>query len=140
MFKIEVKGIKELQQKFEEINIKLKDVLYQATANAGAVVVREAKINSGRGGEEFPHRITGNLMRSIKEIRKTSTDDKCEVQVGSAMDYALRLEYGFNGTDSLGRRYHQAPRPYLRPALDEHKDEAKHAFDLKFQEFLRMLK
>lgn len=27
-----------------------------------------------------------------------------------------RLEYGFDGTDSLGRVYHQPPQPHIRPA------------------------
>lgn len=30
-----------------------------------------------------------------------------------------RLEFGFIGEDSLGRRYHQSPRPHFRPALAE---------------------
>jgi len=32
---------------------------------------------------------------------------------------ARRLEYGFVGTDSLGRNYNQAPRPHMRPAVTE---------------------
>ena len=38
------------------------------------------------------------------------------VRKGPASDYALRLEKGFYGTDSLGRNYNVAPRPYLSPA------------------------
>mgnify|MGYP001292038658 CR=1 FL=1 len=33
--------------------------------------------------------------------------------------YARRIELGFHGTDSLGRRYNQAGQPYLRPAYEE---------------------
>ncbi|CAM3511174.1 hypothetical protein AGRA671_10145 [Agrobacterium radiobacter] len=33
------------------------------------------------------------------------------------MVYARRLEYGFNGTDSLGRSYNQAPRGWTRAAV-----------------------
>jgi Bacteriophage HK97-gp10, putative tail-component len=33
--------------------------------------------------------------------------------------YARRIELGFIGVDSLGRHYHQAPEPYMRPAFDE---------------------
>jgi HK97 gp10 family phage protein len=36
--------------------------------------------------------------------------------------YARRIEYGFIGTDSLGRNYHQAPQPYVRPAADNTRD------------------
>lgn len=43
--------------------------------------------------------------------------------VGTNVEYARRLEFGFVGTDSRGREINQAPRPYLRPAL--HKNEKK---------------
>jgi hypothetical protein len=37
--------------------------------------------------------------------------------------YAMRLELGFVGTDSLGRTYDQAPRPVFRPALLRSRDK-----------------
>jgi hypothetical protein len=33
--------------------------------------------------------------------------------------YAQRLEFGFIGTDSRGRVYNQAPRPFVRPSINE---------------------
>lgn len=36
-----------------------------------------------------------------------------EAIVSNATIYARRVEYGFEGTDSLGRTYHQAPKPYM---------------------------
>lgn len=39
--------------------------------------------------------------------------------VTSPDPYAARLEYGFIGTDSLGRHYAQPPHPHFRPAADE---------------------
>lgn len=53
-----------------------------------------------------------------------SSRDSAEVQVGTDVPYARRIEYGFMGKDKLGRRYHQTPRPYLRPAFDELRDDA----------------
>lgn len=35
------------------------------------------------------------------------------------MVYARRLEYGFNGTDSLGRSYNQPPRAWVRLAAQQ---------------------
>lgn len=35
------------------------------------------------------------------------------------LPYAKRIEFGFHGTDSLGRKYNQAAQPYLRPAYEE---------------------
>jgi len=44
------------------------------------------------------------------------------IKIGTNLAYARRIEYGFIGTDSRGRRYHQAARPFLRPALDAKRD------------------
>jgi len=38
--------------------------------------------------------------------------------VGSGAPYGRRLEFGFVGTDALGRSYHQAPQPHVRPSAD----------------------
>jgi len=135
-FRVEVKGIKELQNTFKQIDLEFQQVMSEAVSAGSMVVVREAKLNSERGGDEFPHRITGNLMRSIKEIRKKEAGTKVESQVGSTMKYARRLEKGFMDVDSLGRRYHQQPRPFLRPALDENEAEVVEAFEKKIAEVL----
>lgn len=127
-FRIEIGGIEELESKLQALEKKMEDLLFEATAEGAAVVTREAKINSQRGGDSFPNRITGNLMRSIKPIKTVKTPLRSEFKVGSAMIYALRLEYGFSDTDKRGRKYHQPARPYLRPALDEHKNEINEAF------------
>lgn len=38
------------------------------------------------------------------------------IYMGWTAAYALRIEYGFNGTDSLGRKYSQPPRGFARLA------------------------
>lgn len=45
-------------------------------------------------------------------------------KVGTDLEYAARIEFGFTGPDSLGRVYNQAPHPYLRPAFDENRAKA----------------
>lgn len=63
---------------------------------------------------------TGTLRRSIRaELVEPGV-----VVVGTDVAYGRRLEYGFMGTDSLGREYHQAPTPYLRPAFRTKRAEA----------------
>lgn len=133
VFKLKIEGLKELKNAFRELDAEFSDILADAVSEAAAVVEREAKLNSERGGDNFPHRITGNLMNSIKEIRVTKKKYYVESQVGSDMVYAPRLEFGFVGTDKLGRRYNQRPRPYLRPALDENTVQIQKAFELKVQ-------
>ena len=50
----------------------------------------------------------GNVIQGLVGVRK-----------GPADKYARRLELGFAGLDKLGRIYNQAPRPYLRAALQQ---------------------
>jgi HK97 gp10 family phage protein len=68
---------------------------------------------------------TGTLRRSIHHTLTTSTETACNIALGPDTPYARRLEFGFMGTDSLGRRYHQAARPYMRPAFDSKQDESR---------------
>ena len=71
---------------------------------------------------------TGTLKgRITHEINKAVMVGK----VGTNLEYARRLELGFVGTDSLGRKYDQAPRPYLRPALEINRENIKKLFGAK---------
>ena len=55
--------------------------------------------------------------------------------IGTNLKYSKRLEYGFFGTDSMGRTYAQEPRPFLFPALKRKQGEIA----LLFRETLRKL-
>lgn len=139
MMKMKVSGVKELQATFEQLGKEISNILEDATAAGSMVVVAAAQENSAKGGDEFPHRVTGNLFRNIAEVSPAvikKTDERCEMAVGSSMEYARRLEYGFSDTDSLGRKYNQPPRPFLRPALDENEAEVEEAIKLRFQKML----
>ena len=56
---------------------------------------------------------TGDYRRSW-----TTAVNGMSATVGTNKPQARRLEYGFVGTDSLGRHYNQGPRPHVRPAVD----------------------
>ncbi len=68
---------------------------------------------------ESPHRrkgMAGGLQGSFKFIvRRTPLGVKLTVFTNQA--YALRLEFGFVGTDRLGRNINQGPRPYWRVVM-----------------------
>jgi len=49
-------------------------------------------------------------------------------RVGSNVEYARRVELGFVGTDSLGRKYNQKPNPYLRKALEINRKKIEDSF------------
>jgi len=108
----------------------------QIISKACMMVLRDAKIL------QTPHVDTGRLRASISAnwtgsglsrgnvSSPAKADDgvgqptkKLTGVVGSNVSYARRIELGFVGVDSLGRKYNQQPYPYLRPAL--HKNEKK---------------
>lgn len=136
-FRVDVKGIEELKAALNSLGNEIVDLLEEAVFDGSNVVVRAAQENSAKGGNNYPHRITGNLFRSIPEVSPvvvSKSNTRVEMAVGSAAEYARRLEKGFVDTDSRGRRYHQAPRPFLRPALDENQDEVVAAVRKKMAE------
>lgn len=69
-----------------------------------------------------PHVLTGRLRQSITQ-EVTVEPNAVVGRVGTNVVYARRLELGFVGTDAAGRNINQAPRPYLRPSLDENRTE-----------------
>ncbi len=78
---------------------------------------------------------TGHLRDSIHAELVDATETKISVVVTPAYEdpnpygfeppYARRIEYGFSGQDSLGRNYHQAAQPYMRPAWDSKQGEVR---------------
>jgi len=70
---------------------------------------------------EPPKKVSARLFQSIATDKRESALEITGV-VGTNVEYARRLEKGFTGTDKLGRVIDQAPRPFLRPALDTNRD------------------
>lgn len=80
---------------------------------------------------------TGNLRDHIHtevlvdeaemQIRAVTPTVEASNKYGFEPAYARRIEYGFIGVDSLGRHYHQAAQPYMRPSFDSKKEEARAA-------------
>lgn len=91
------------------------DVLAAAVRSGGLLVENDAK-------QMAPYR-TGTLRRSI-HVEVESGAGQATAEIGTDVPYAARVEFGFEGKDSLGREYHQPARPYLRPALDQNMDAA----------------
>jgi len=92
----------------DKINTANKKIMEEACL----MVERDAKIL------QTPHVKSGRLRSSITHEVEGLTG-----RVGSNVEYARRIELGFVGVDSLGRKFNQQPYPYLRPAL--HKNERR---------------
>lgn len=73
---------------------------------------------------------TGNLRNSITH---TTEDNGHTVVIGSAVVYAPFVELGTGRRGELsngyGVREGMSPRPYMRPAIENHKDEYKDVFE-----------
>lgn len=69
---------------------------------------------SGRPG---PRRVTGDYTRTMN-AQIARGDHGIEGVIGTNAVQAMRLEFGFYGQDSLGRRYRQPPYPHWRPTFE----------------------
>jgi hypothetical protein len=86
-----------------------------AIKDAAHVIQRQARANaSGRPG---PRVRSGTLRRSITiKYPKRGGGGVWEAMIGPTVIYSRRVELGFDGTDSIGRTYHQPPYPFFGPA------------------------
>lgn len=108
----------------------------RAALGAGAInpVLLAAAMPVVNAAKQKAPYLTGTLRRSIRAEVQSGA-----VVVGSDTPYAARLEFGFEGADSRGRVYHQAPRPYLRPAIMENAEAVKAATAAALRAMLRAL-
>jgi len=109
------------------------DIVYR-TARTRRAMTGKGKDRTSIVGSQFGVPVqSGNLQTSIKKevIKKGSTFIGRVYQDGSAAVYGKRIEYGFFGKDSLGRLYHQPPRPFMRPALNMNIEKIHNLFRSK---------
>lgn len=108
----------------------------KAVYAAGALIQAEVRANASSathpdrasaarghipGTGPGPNVATGNYRRSI-QLTPTREGGNPVAYVHTNSAQARRLEYGFRGTDSLGRRYNQPPYPHFQPAADKAED------------------
>lgn len=143
-----LRGMEELLGNFRRLIAASRGPEILTAVQSGALVIRRAHIQRIRRTPSkslrrigWPIWLSGNLGRSShiepgpkpSGIKRSSgaglgapqpSTTRVVVHIGTDVDYAKRLEYGFSGQDSLGRTYNQPPNPTLRPAFDESKDRA----------------
>jgi hypothetical protein len=122
---------------------------------AASMVIEEMQTTKNQGGLnriEFGHHLAslqvGINTPAQEAIRKAPTTPAKPFGMGSVdvaiagaeigdtvmasygMVYSLRLEYGFEGTDSLGRTYSQQPYAFVRTAAQHWPDIVKKAEEM----------
>lgn len=79
------------------------------------VLVNQKPPKADRGQESGMGQYTDAYMQM--QIAGAKAGDR--IVAAYTMEYARRLEYGFNGVDSLGRSYNQAPIGWTRSAASQ---------------------
>lgn len=112
-----VKGNNELQAILKQLKAAGAGAKMVPAVDAGLLVIQNEIV------ENAPYK-TGNYKRSwhIGEAKATSTS--AYNTTGTDVAYGPRLEFGFEGTDALGRSYHQSAQPHVRPAFDAKRQAA----------------
>jgi hypothetical protein len=124
---IVVKGSEDLAKAFAQLADDVRGPALEAATRAAALpVLNQVRITEPEGGRT-PYK-TGTYRRGFHMETVEKTSERCTVIVGNDQPQGPRLEFGFVGADKLGRIYNQAPRPHLRPALDENKGAAVEEF------------
>lgn len=104
----------ELANRLEHAAMKVGPAMEKAVKHAGEMGV--ARIRGNASGRPGPNVITGAYRNSWRaETRTLRAGAICTI--GTDLPYGRRLEFGFTGTDSLGRNYAQPPFPHVQPAL-----------------------
>lgn len=93
---------------------------YAVVQHYGALATSRIKARAGlpRAGPPGPRIITGDYNRSIN-MQMTSVLGNPTAEIGTNRPQGWRLETGFYGEDSLGRRYSQPPYLHFGPGLDD---------------------
>ncbi|MDX3232889.1 hypothetical protein [Streptomyces sp. ME19-01-6] len=75
-----------------------------------------AQIRGHASGRPGPNVITGDYRNSWQVVnRRLPYGAQCTI--GTDRPQGRRLEFGFYGTDSIGRTYAQPPFPHVQPSL-----------------------
>ncbi|QBJ94424.1 HK97 gp10 family phage protein (plasmid) [Streptomyces seoulensis] len=104
----------ELAERLEAAAKRVGPAVQRGVTHTGTLGI--AKIRGNASGRPGPNVITGAYRNSWKSVdRRWVNSALCTI--GTELPYGRRLEFGFTGTDSLGRSYAQPPFAHVQPAL-----------------------
>lgn len=113
-------GARDVIKDFITSGAKTDDAVNKVVKHYGHLLATKVKAKaSGRPGPNAP---TGDYRRSIT-AQFSREGSKSIAIIGTNAVQGRRLEFGFNGVDSLGRHYNQPPYPHFGPAFDEIEDQ-----------------
>lgn len=136
----------EFEDNFALIKGEITDEIRQNVVNAAIYLVGQIKLTLGTGPRtgkvykvpgtktkkytssgpgEAPAVLFSNLITSITHEITVDTRFEVTAMVGTIMEYARRLEFGFLDTDSLGRKYNMPARPFFRTTYLQQREKIK---------------
>lgn len=101
---------------FEAASVRAGAAAFKTTQHF--TIVLQGRVKARAQGRPGPRVQTGDYNRSIT-ARVGLADGGVEGRVGTNKVQGPRLEFGFHGTDSIGRTYDQPALPHFGPAFDE---------------------
>lgn len=121
---------KKITKVFHLSTIRLIDEMQRTRQEGGHLPYKEGYLRASlvatiNAAPPMPDRTKGassNVYRPkalYAQVRKAVPGDR--IALSYTMEYARRLEFGFSGTDSLGRSYNQAPVGWTRLAAQQWK-------------------
>lgn len=128
---VQVSGLDALSLKARYMIDAARSGLKLSVSEAADLFVQEAKdlapVDSGNLRDHIhAEQLEDSPERQVYQVMPF---DEAGNKYGFDPAYARRIEYGFFGKDSLGRDYHQAAEPYMRPAFDAKQAEAREAIE-----------
>lgn len=104
----------ELATRLEQAATRIGPAIRRGVEHTATVGI--ARIRGNASGRPGPNVVTGAYRSSWRaETRLLPYGALCTI--GTELPYGRRLEFGFTGTDSIGRYYDQPPFPHVQPAL-----------------------
>lgn len=118
----------------DKITVEMRPKASRIVAKYGFAMTGEAAKNAPVGTEESTgiKGYVGGALRNSITSESQMTDD-LTFTLSDGVEYGLRIELGFVGTDSLGRTYNQAAQPFAVPAVETWRDKFLAAFEDLFK-------
>lgn len=115
-----------LATEFRRSSVQVDRQVHAVTRTFGSLL--RTRVRGKASGRPGPRAPTGDYRRSIT-LSVVRAGRMSIAEVGTNRPQGRRLEFGFVGEDSLGRRYNQPPYPHFGPALDGIRAEYVAALD-----------
>lgn len=79
-------------------------------------VIRDTPVDTGHLQSMWAVSINGEDVQFLNQTQQAFKPGD-QIQVVNRTPYAMRVNYGFVGTDSLGRKYNQPPRLFMEASI-----------------------